>query len=274
LSLGKEIQGLIAARIHDWGGDVLALLASELDALNPYLRDPINSALGKSTRIQPHVVTAVATTSIPNEKVGQTDQTADSSASLEPVTNRDNEHKYDALYELGRLTNYINQMNMLLNRGMEDAARLERDLSQAKIKLGAARREKEDAKMRCTIVEGDLAESLARSKRLEESVESYQNQIERLKSRLADAENLHRSTMESHNTHADELSARIAKEGDHRLTTFCNKLAGMLRPIATDLKEAQNMEMTPELGIAMRTQLRQILNMMKSQGIAIDGDEA
>ena len=66
---------------------------------------------------------------------------------------------------------------------------------------------------------------------------------------------------------------RIAQEGDHRLATFRNKLAGMLRPIAANLKEARSMEMTPELGIAMRTQLRQMLNILKSEGIAIDGDE-
>lgn len=274
LNLGKEIQGLIAARIRDWGDDVLKLMDFELDALNPSLRDPINDALGKSTRQQPQVGSSVVAASVPDQKVGQNDQTADNPAPLEPDMNRDAEHKYDALYELGRLTNYINQMNTLLNRGLEDVARLERDHNQAKVELGETSREKEEAKRRCSVVEAELAESLARHKKLEQSVNSLEKQIENLESQLVDADNLHKKTLESHSEHADKLSTRIAQEGEHRLAIFRNKLADMLQPIAADLKEARNMEMTPELGIAIRTQLRQIMNMMKSQGIAINGDEA
>jgi hypothetical protein len=72
----------------------------------------------------------------------------------------------------------------------------------------------------------------------------------------------------------DELSRRIEQEGNHRIVIFRNNLAGMLRPIAANLKEAQSMEMTTELGIALRTQLKQIMNMLRLQGIAIEGDDA
>ncbi|PIP36854.1 MAG: hypothetical protein COX20_03460 [Desulfobacterales bacterium CG23_combo_of_CG06-09_8_20_14_all_52_9] len=273
LNPGKEIQGLIAARIRDWNDDLLKLLGSELDALHPSLRDPINGALGKSTGSQSQVGSAVAAASVLNQKVGHIEQTAYDSAPLQTGTSRDVKDTYDVLYELGLLTNYIKQMNIVLNRSQEDVARLERDLRQAKVELGVTSREKEEAKRRCSVVEDKLAESLARGKKLEQSVNSHQDQIENLKSQVVGAENRHKETLESHRAHADELSMRIAQEGDHRLATFRNKLAGMLRPIAANLKEARSMEMTPELGIAMRTQLRQMLNILKSEGIAIDGDE-
>jgi len=69
---------------------------------------------------------------------------------------------------------------------------------------------------------------------------------------------------------ADELSQRIAQEGEHRLAIFRNRLTDLLRPFAVDLKDAYGIEMTPELGIAMRTHLKQMMNMLKSQGIGID----
>lgn len=273
LNPGKEIQELIAARILDWNDDFLKLLGSELDALHPSLRDPINGALGKPTGGQSQVGSAVTAASVLNQKVGYIERTTDDSAPIQTDTSRDVRDTYDGLYELGRLTNYIKQMNMALNCSQEDVARLEQDLRQAKVELGVTSREKEEAKQRCSVVEDKLAESLARGKKLEQSVSSHQDQIENLKSQVVGAENRHKETLQSHRAHADELSWRIAQEGDHRLATFRNKLAEMLRPIAANLKEAQGMEMTPELGIAMRTQLRQMLNMLKSQGVAIDGDE-
>jgi hypothetical protein len=270
---GKEIQGLIAARIRDWNDDFLKLLGSELDGLHPSLRDPINAALANSIRSQPQIGSVVAAASVPNQKVGHIERSADDSAPLQTVTSRDDRDTYDALHELGLLTNYIKQMSAVLNRSKEDVARLERELRQAKVELEVTCREKEEAKRRCSVVEHELAETLARGKKLEQSVNSQQDQIENLKSQVIGAENRHKETLESHRAHADELSRRIAQEGDHRMATFRNKLAGMLRPMAANLKEARSMEMTPELGIAMRTQLRQMLNMLKSQGIAIDGDE-
>jgi predicted nucleic acid-binding Zn-ribbon protein len=274
LNPGKEIQGLIAARIRDWNDDFLKLLGSELDALHPSLRDPITGALGKSTGSQSQGGSAGVALSIPDQEVGHSERTADDTARLQTDTIQDAKDTYDALYELGRLTHHIKQMNMALNHRQEDVAKLDRHLQQAKVELEGTCREKEEAKRSCSVIKDELAESLARGKKLEQSVNSLKEQIENLKSKLVGAENHHKETVESHNAHADELSKRIAQEGDQRLATFRNKMAGILRPVATNLKEARSMEMTPELGITMRTQLRQILNIMKSQGIAIEGDDA
>lgn len=273
LNPGKEIQGLIADRIRDWNDDFLKLLGSERESLNPPLKELIKGALEKLAGSQLQVGNAVVAATVLDQKVRNGEQTADIPASLQIETIRDTGDTYNVLNELERLTKYIRQMNMELTGRQEEAAELERLLRQGEDDLRETRRENEEAKRRRSVVEGKLAESLAFSKGLEESVKSYQDQIESLKSQLVDADNRHRKALESHRVHADELSTRIAQEGDHRLATFRNKLAGMLRPIAADLKEARSTEMTPELGIAMRTQLRQILNMMKSQGIAIDGDD-
>jgi hypothetical protein len=274
LNLGKEIQGLIAARIRDWNDDFLKLLGSELDVLHPSLRDPINGALGKSTGSQSQVGSAVAASPVTDQKVEDSGRTAVDPTPLQTGTIRDSGETYDVLNELERLTNHVGQMKRMLDRRQEDVAGLERLLRQAEDDLRKTKQEKEEVKRRCSIVEGELAESLTCVKRFEQSVNNHQNQIENLKSQVVGAENRHKETLESHRAHADELSRRIAQEGDHRLVTFRNKLAEMLRPIAANLKEARSMEMTPELGIAMRTQLRQMMNILKSQGIAIDGGDA
>lgn len=274
LNLGKEIQGLIAARIRDWNDDFLKLLRSELDSLNPPLKEPIKGALEKSTGSQFQVGNAVVASPVLDQKVEDSGRTADDPAPLQTGTSRDARDTYDALYELGLLTNYIKQMNMVLNRSQEVVARLERDLRQAEVELEGTRREKGEAKRRCSIVEDELAESLAHGKKLEQSINSHQDQIKNLKSQLVGAENRHKETVESYNALADKLSERIAQEGDHCLNGFRHKLAGLLRPIVMDMKESRNMEMTPELGTAMRTQLKQVLKMLRLQGVAIDGDDA
>ena len=273
LNPGKEIQGLIADRIRDWNEDFVKLLGSEPDSLNPPLKELIKGALEKLAGSQSQGGNAAVAATVPDQKVRNGEQTADIPASLQTETIRDSVATYDVLNELERLTNHIRQMNMELTHRQEEVAELERLLRQAEDDLRKTQREKEETNRRCSMVEGDLAESLARGKKLEQSVNSHQDQIENLKSKLVGAENRHKETVESHNAHADELSKRIAQEGDHRLNGFRHRLAGLLRPIAMDMKESQNMEMTPELGTAVRTQLKQVLTMLKSQGVPIDGDD-
>lgn len=272
LNPGKEVQQLIAARVRDWNNYFLNLLISELDTLNPSLKDPIRGVLNELAVGRSQAGSVVETAPVPDQKVGHGEK-ADLPVPVQTETTQMSGVTYNVLNELERLTNHIKKMNLELAGGSDKVAELERRLRDTEEDMRAIRREKEEVSRCKSIADSELSESLARVKELEHSIKSHKDQVESLKLQLLAADNRHSETLESHSAHIDELSARIAKEGVHRLATFRNKLAGMLRPIAADLKGARSMEMTPELGIAMRTLLGQILNIMKSQGITIEGED-
>lgn len=269
----KNIQALIAARILDWNDDYLKILRSELNSLHPSLRDPISRALEKSVLSQSQIGGTVTKSSLQNQKVEFLERTDKELTQTQISTTQDSSDKYDALAQLVRLMNYIKQTTIALNRRQEDVARLERDLRRTEVALKGTCREKEEARRRCSLVEAELADSLAHSKKLEQCVNNFEKQIENLNSKLIDAENRNKETVKAHKAHVDELSKRIAQEGDHRINGFLHRLGGLLRPIAMDMKESKNMKMTLDLGTAVRTQLKQLLKMLKSQGVPIDGDD-
>lgn len=74
----------------------------------------------------------------------------------------------------------------------------------------------------------------------------------------------------THEEQLDMLSRRIAQEGDSRVKGFKAKIASMLQPYAIGLNDTRDMDMTVDLGISMRIQLKQVLKILKSQGIDIN----
>lgn len=271
LNIGIETQRLITSRILDWNDDIVKLLRSELDTLHSSLSKPIKSALEKLAERKSQIRNIDVISPVTNQPVGYKEQTANISTQPEAGPNHNSSDVYDAFAELEHLTNYFRQTNMALNRSQEDVARLERNLRQVEDDLRKSRQEKEKVEQLCALVEIERADSLERCKSLEQSINSQQDQIESLNSKLVDADNLHKDLMETHRSQIDKLSRRISQEGDHRLTIFRNKLADMLRPFVVNMKEAQSMEMTQELGVAMQTQLKQILSILKSQGVTMEG---
>jgi len=269
LNPDKEIQGLITARVRTWNDDFRKLLGSELDALHPSLRNPINDALVKSTGSKSHDGSEEVVSPVLDQEVGHSEGTPGETAEPQTNTIQKSEDIYDVLHELERMTCHIKKMHMDIDRSHEEVARLDRCLQKANDELERTRRDKEEVKRSCDEFKDQLEKSLALRKKLEQSVNSLKEQIENLNSKLIGAENRHDEMVESHKAYVDVLHMRISQEGEQCLAIFRNKMAGMLRPFAFNLKEALSMEMTHDLGITMRTQLKQILNIMKSQGITI-----
>ena len=97
--------------------------------------------------------------------------------------------------------------------------------------------------------------------------------VERLKNKKVELENIetqYKTKLQSYDKQLDILSERIAREGDHRVKIFQNKLKSKLRTYGQSLREVGGMEMTEELGKGLRVQLKQIIKILKSEGIDIE----
>jgi hypothetical protein len=256
LKPGKEVQKLIVAQIRTWDTNFKNLLEAESDAFYPPLKSIIKDALGKLAMTQLPVGTSTPLGSVPDER----------------MTVRDTDEVFDVFSEIERVMKHIKKMCVELDDSKKEVRKLNQKIGQIEEALRKNQQQKEEANQRSSLSEEQLKESQALTQKLELLNADYYTQIEGLRSQLADADSRHNETVKSYEEHAETLSRRIAQEGDNRIKTFCNKLAAMLRPFATDLKESQTMVMNVELGTAMRTQLKQVLKILKSQGIGIEGN--
>jgi chromosome segregation ATPase len=231
----------ITEAVKTWDADFRGILSAEVDKLQAGFREFLAPLCRAETP---------GGTSSPTQKPT-------------PVPGRDAKEgqslqvssKYDPLYELGRVRNYVQQVEYKLKQNQERLETLERDWQQARSALGVARRDTEEAR-RQTAVEHDSATRLARAKH-DLQGEISQNQIQEM--------------MASHGEQRDTLSERIACEGEHRLDAFRNRLGTRIQTYADGLKDATDMEMTADLGTALRSQMRQLLRLLKIEGVKING---
>ena len=79
-------------------------------------------------------------------------------------------------------------------------------------------------------------------------------------------------TSEQYEEELNILSERIAREGEHRVNAFRNRIGAKVQKYADDLKNASDMPMTEELGNVLRNQMKQLFWILKSDGVRINGD--
>lgn len=250
-----ELAKGINVAIGDWSGDYRKIMASEMDAMHASIRDAVGAAVGATPAAErPGALGVLPATS---SQVGE-DQP---------------KPQYDALYEIGRLAEHIKQQDRQLKDTVEKLSQAEREWGVTRAELEVTRRDREELKRQLATERENLDEARKEQCHLAKSRDALVEELERTKAALTDTKRLHKETLQSHNQHLDILSERIAKEGDHRLETFKKKLKSKLRTYGQSLEEAEGMEMTEELGKALRIQLKQILMILKSEGIDIEGPE-
>lgn len=243
-----EVGKGITTAIGDWSSDYKKILATEMDAMHASIRDAVGAAVRVTTPLEE---AQPAMTS----RVGE-DQP---------------KPQYDPLYEIGRLVEHIKQQDRLFKSTMQKLKQTERDSSSARSELNMIRRDREELKRQLAIERKNLDTARKEQEQLVKSRDAVVEELNITKAALKDAQSQHKATLESHDKQLDSLSERIATEGDHRIETFKKKLKSKLRTYGQSLQEAQEMEMTQELGKALLIQLKQIVKILKSEGIDIEG---
>lgn len=248
----EVIRGITTA-IRNWSGDYKKIMASEIDTMCVSIRVAVGTAVGAA----------------PAAKHAG-DQEAQSTTSAQAQATH-SMPQYDPLYEIGRLVDHVKQQDKLFKDTTHKLKQVERDYGFTRSELQIARRDQEELKRQLAIKKESLDEARKEQDLLAKNRDAVVEELNIKKSALTDAENQHKATLQSHEKQLDSLSERVAREGGHRLETFKKKLMLRLQSYGHSLGEAEDMEMTEELGKALRIQLKQILKILKREGINIEG---
>ena len=257
MDLSTDVTTAIAQTVTTWDEDFRGLLAAEINTLQAALRKVLQP-LCQPTRSSGPLKDA---------------QPSPKSSPSEPATPPAQARQYDAQYELGRLSKYVRQLEERLKKSKKAGQRAERNWQNAQKELAATRREQQGAMRRASVAK-ESATRLAREKsELEQQIDVLQSALQTTQTRLEAAGIHHEQTIASHDEQLDSLSERIAREGEHRVSAFRNRLAARVQTYADGLKEADEMEMTQELGTALFNQMKQLVRFLKAEGVRIDGDK-
>lgn len=253
-----DVAGAIVQAVRTWDNDFRAILAKEIDTLQVTFREMLAPICRPET---------TPDAPLPTQEPPKSTPLVDT-PSLRPSPAP---AQYDALYEIGRLGKYVQSLEGQLRQSRQSLQTAERDWQQTRNELGTVRREKEDARRQAS-VEHDSAARLAGEKSgLQKEVEALRSEIEKLREQLRAAESRHEQAVASHDEQLDTLSERIAREGEHRVDAFRNKLGAKVQTYADGFVGASDREMTVDLGAALRGQMRQLLRLLKAEGIKIEG---
>ncbi len=151
-------------------------------------------------------------------------------------------------------------------------------MSQANVDLQQIRKDLQSARNECGNAQRQMASIQQSNVRLSQEKEDLQREIEAIK---ADKEKLseeltsvrgnHEQAVAAHSEHLDTLSERIESEGKHQIGLFRNRMGAKVQKYINDFNEASSMEMTADLGEALRNQMKQLFQILKDEGIKIDG---
>ena len=243
----SELAVSITGAIRSWSDKNRKSIASEIDSLHKAIREAVETAIFVE---RPGAVLHP----VMNSKV-QKDQ-------FTP--------QYDPLIEIRRLAEHLKQQDKLFKDIVKQLRQSKRDCDVKRSELERARQNLGDFK-RLLAIEGEKLD--AARKEQEQLMLSRDEVVERLKNKKVELENIetqYKTKLQSYDKQLDILSERIAREGDHRVKIFQNKLKSKLRTYGQSLREVGGMEMTEELGKRLRVQLKQIIKILKSEGIDIE----
>lgn len=253
--LSSDVTNSIIETVKGWDDDFRSLLAAEINTLQISLRNVLQPLCQSS----------------PTPDVPRESQDPPPSLPSEPTVRPVQDPEYDVLYEMGRLSRHLRQLEDELKQGQRSLRDAERDRQQARNELAVVRREQQET-LRAAAVSNDSATRLADEKSvLVEQLETMQIALHEAQAELEAAGDHHKRTVASHGEHLDNLSERIAREGKHCVDAFRNNLAAKVQVYADELREARDMEMTVDIGTALRNQMKQLLRFLKSEGVRIDG---
>lgn len=257
--LPAEVTGAMTQAVNGWNADYRGILGREMDTLQAAFRDVLAPACGLVATPKP---TSSITGTMPKEEPPVVSS---------PPNPASTPAQYDVMYELGRVSKYVQSLETKLKQARDAHQSAEVDWQQALSELGTIRREREDAKRQASIA-NDSARRLADENReLQKAVGSFCSEVDKLKEQLTASDYQYKEALASHGEKIDIMSERIAREGEHRIDAFRNRLGGKAQTYVDGFMDAAEMEMTAELGTALCGQMRQLLRLLKAEGVRIDG---
>ena len=257
--LPPKVAELVAQTMNTWDTCSRSILAREIDTL----QIPLREVFAPFCQPQPAEPQSSAPNASPPSVTSVPVPREQSFAPSEP---------YNVSKEIERLGNYVRSIESRLKESQETIEKIEHDSQKTLNELGVARSEREEARRRAAVAQASVTRLSAEKSGLLDEAESLRTRIEKLAEELEAARVDHETLVADHGAHLDSLSERIAREGEHRVDAFRNKLGAKIQTYADNLIEATGMEMTSELGTVLRNQMSQLLRLLKAEGIRIEGN--
>lgn len=248
-----EVAKGITAAIREWSDDFRQILGNEVDTMHISIRNAL----------LPVIETPATAVSLYNQ-LGPFDD------SLKSADDQ-SKFQYDPLFEISRLVEHIKEQDLLLKDTLIDLEKSERDQQLAHSELRTVKNDREELKKELDNLKDKTNQLRMEQEQLEKSRNELAEDLRKARSDIKNAEDKLVETQHSYDQQLDSLSERIAGEGNHRIEAFKKKLMLKLRIYGQSLDEVEDMEMTVELGKVLQIQLKQILKILKSQGIEIEG---
>jgi len=181
------------------------------------------------------------------------------------------DEEYKVFDEINRLANYVRNLTEQNTKNQTIIKKYQEKVESYKSKLNSAQKLYESS-IQNLKYEQKKTRSLSREKEtmIVENTD-LKHKISELKEELTKAKKEYDNAITDHMQNIDRLSERINLEGSHKIEAFRKKLGSKLRSYDQNIRETEGMEMTPELGRAMWTQQRQLLRLLKSEGVDIGG---
>jgi len=249
----NDLELSIKSTIRSWKSEYKKVLLAEKELMHSEIRIIIEDAFGK-----------IISTDPPPESIGQ----------IPPKSNLETKKvstNYDAFFEIGRLAEYIKQQRESAKHTTQDLLYVKEELNISRDKTRLLQKEIEGLNNQLknnTENEVSLTVKLADLKKVNEGLTS---ELFDTKHNLRCSTELHKSELKSLEHQLDVMSERISKEGGHRLNIFRNKIKGRLKNFGKILEDVENMETSDDLCRLLRTQLKQMIKTLKSEGIDING---
>jgi hypothetical protein len=256
--IAPDVARAIVQVVKTWDNDFRAILAKEVGMFQAPLRDMLAPVGCTGSDIEKAQMAQTTVASSP------ADATAEARPPRQPA-------QYDALYEIERIGKYVQNVEAQIKQHRQKIQSVEHDWQQAHSELETARRELEEAR-RQAAAGHDSATRLADEKNgLQKEVASLRSEIEKFREDMNVAESRHKQAVASYSEQLDTLTERIAREGEHRVNAFRNRLTTNIQTYADDFIGASEREMTVDLGVSLRGQMRQLLRLLMADGIKING---
>ena len=244
--LPSELHIAIPQCIRKWDNNQKEIMKSQLDSFHPVLKDILEQSLSGYTEPEDKKQTSAISIS----PIAGKQQSTIGDAPKEP----------DILDGLNRVSNQVRGLMSELQKAKSDVAQVDINLKNVQSELESLQIEHAEWKR---IIETEQE----RVKHLTQENSKLIEERSRLKEDLHNEQSKLANARESHEKELDDASERIDRESEHKVKVFCNRLAYQLRDNVKNLKDAEDMDMTLELGEALKTQLRQVLKILEKEGI-------
>ena len=248
--LPSELHNAITYCVRKWDSSQKRMMQSELNSYRPIFKEILEPVLMSVTEPESRKQTTAISITPGIEK--------------QQSTTGDVTKESDILDDLDRFSKQVRNLVSELKKAKSDFAQVDlrlkntqSELESLQIENAQIKKNIETEQVRTKQLAQDKSELIAEKSKLEKELLNEQ-------SKLADAK-------ESHEKELDEASNRIDKESEYKVKVFRNRLANELRDNVKNFKDAENMDMTLELGKALKTQLRQIIRILEKGGINFNG---